>query len=236
MPVLTAFNLQRSPAVKGSLYRVLRPVLVGVFWVAVRQRVLRRELVRREGPFILAVSHLSHYDPTPLAVAVRRPVTWMARKESFAALWSSTIMNLFGAFSIDRTGPALPGIREALRRLEQGKLVGIFPEGEVMSGKGSVLNGGPIKYGALWVARRAGVPVVPCVVLGSQGFRSVLPWLPLKLGRTWVAFGEPIQPNLEVQDSREGRRLMGEELAEALRALHRELGETYSIPPRYHEV
>ena len=44
------------------------------------------------------------------------------------------------------------------------------------------------------MAIRAGVPVVPCVILGTARLNRVGPWLPAKWGRLWVAYGEPIEP------------------------------------------
>jgi len=206
------------------------------FWCAIRTHVLRHEIVNREGPCILVVNHVSHHDPILLSVVVRRKVDWMARREFFENAWMSRLMYLIDSFSVDRWKFALPGIREALRRLKQRRLVGIFPEGELMQGETSVLNGGSMKQGAFLIARRAKVPVIPCVILGSPAFDKVRPWLPLKSGRLWVAFGEPIEPNLHIKSNREGRKAMAEETAGVMRELYAELLSKFSVKEEFKQV
>ncbi|MEX1025732.1 MAG: lysophospholipid acyltransferase family protein [Planctomycetota bacterium] len=218
---------------RGSLYLLLKPLLAAIFRVAVRSCVLGAEHTRRQGAYLLVVAHLSHNDPIPVSAVSVREVDWMARQEAFDTRLGARFMRLMGSFAIVRTGEGLfarPGLREALGRLDEGRVVGVFPEAEVMSGERSVLNGGPYRLGAFWLARRARVPIVPCVVLGSGCFSRPTSWLPLKQARVWVAYGPPIEPNLDVELSREGRQQLGQCVAASLRSLHAELATTFELP------
>ncbi len=221
---------------KGVLYHLILPLAKVVFLIAVRQKVMGRELVPKTGPVILAITHLSHTDPITLAHCSPRMIDFMARKEGFSNRLKAQLMHMMHAFRVDRHGYVLPGVREALRRLEQDRVVGIFPEAEVTMGPESVLNGGAIRAGAAWLSRRADIPIIPCVVLGSRSLHNPIRWMPLKLGRSWIAFGEPLLPNHEVGDSREGRWALSDALAERMRGLHAELVETYAVPPLYRDV
>lgn len=222
-----------------------------IFRVTSRCYFLGREhLPPRGTPAVLAVAHLSHYDPVVAAALLRRKVDWMARAEFYATPASRWAVEHADCVKIDRYGQALPGIREGLRRLEINRLLGIFPDGEIMRGDDSVLNGAAIKGGAALLARRAtetsdpktsgdagefsgGVPVVPCVVLGSDQFRGVLPWLPLKVGRLWIGLGEPITVSAQAaagQPRRATRAVDSAKLADALRVVCTQMRERFEIP------
>jgi 1-acyl-sn-glycerol-3-phosphate acyltransferase len=190
---------------------------------------LRPEAAEREGGFVLACSHLSHLDPICVGVLVNRKVDWMARLEFFrlrlvaACLWS------IDAFPVNRFGVTARAIRSAIARAAAGRVVGIFPEGGVVRGAASACRGGPIKMGACVVAQRAGVPIIPCVILGTHRLNHPLPWIPYRRAHLWVAFGEPVEPRTG-PDRRRARHEMAEELRSRFAGLLHEATETLGIP------
>ncbi|MEO0514042.1 MAG: lysophospholipid acyltransferase family protein [Planctomycetota bacterium] len=203
----------------------------GIFRMTSRCVFMGRENLPAKGqPYILAIAHLSHYDPVVAGALLRRRLDFMARAEFYETPASRWFVEHAGCVRIDRYGHALPGVREALRRLEQRRPIGIFPEGEIMSGADSVLSGGPVKGGAGLMSRKASVPIIPCVVLGSDQFRRVLPWLPLRTGRLWIGLGEPIDPPTDARPGRASRAAASAELGEALREVARRLQERDDIP------
>lgn len=204
----------------------------GIFLVSNRCEVMGVEhLPERHDGLILACTHLSHYDPFCVSVLTRRHVEWMARIESFHTPLSEWLTRRSDAFAVDRFGFALPGIREALRRLERGGLVGIFPEGEVMNEQTSALTRGELKAGVGLLARRTGAPVVPCVMLNSHQFSNVTPWLPLRAGRLWVGFGEPLYADASLPRGRASRWELTERLHASLRDVYAGLLERFDVPP-----
>ena len=66
------------------------------------------------------------------------------------------------AIPVNRNGRDMGPVKEALRRLQAGRLVGIFPEGRINKGEG-LLPGNP---GVAWLALKAGVPVIPIHIDG----------------------------------------------------------------------
>lgn len=216
-----------APLNNAFTLRVVR----SIFALTSNSVVVGRERVPRDHDgLLLACTHLSYYDPLTVSVLLGREIDWMARDEFFVRPRSDWLIRKSGGFPVNRFGPALPGIREALRRLERGRVVGIYPEGEVLWGSASVLNGAPVKHGVGLLARRAKVPVVPCVTLNSDQFKRLVPWLPLRAGRLWIAFGDPIEPDLSLPPGRTSRRDTTERVAEGLRAVYRELLEGFEPP------
>lgn len=181
------------------------------------------------GGFIIAVSHVSHLDPIVVSAMLRRRISWVSRIEFYQQAFMRSILRQGGAFPVDRMGSARPTIREALRRLQNGEMVGIFPEGELMVGDKSVLRGAKIKQGVCLLAARSGRPVLPVVVLGTDRLATISPWLPAKRGRLWVSVGKPISAAAYASD-REGRNQFEAVIVTEYMRLYGELRAAYDLP------
>ena len=187
-----------------------------------RRHVLHPERARRTGPFVLAVTHFSHLDPIIVSLEVPRVVRWMARREFYRYRWSRYLLDRHAAFPVGRSGAPVSSIRQAIGLLGGGEVVGIFPEGGVTRGRAAAVRGGAIKRGACVIARRAGVPILPVVVLGGDCMTRISPWLPVASGRIWVNFGEPLYSDAKLP-RRAARFELGDRLSAAFRSLYHEL-------------
>ena len=196
-------------------------------------RVLRRDLARRGGPYVLAVTHLSHVEPFIVGSLVPRPIDFVARKEFYDYRIIAWALHALRAIKVDRQGVPVRTIRTALDRLRIGRVVGIFPEGGVSRGAASACAGGPIRLGACLLACRANVPIVPVVVVGGHALTKVGPWLPARRGHLWLAFGEPIVPaaNLgrTIAQRRAAYRQLGEQLRASFQGLYQEVCAAHGL-------
>ena len=187
-PVPAARLRSRVP---GFLQRAAVSVWRGIFFFTMRIRK-RGPKLPATGGCVLAVCHISHLDPVVVSAALTRRISWLARIEFYQHWITAAAMRGAGAIGIDRAGYPRGALREAEDRLRRGEVVGIFPEGEIMQGRESVLRGGKVRHGAVWLAARTGCPVVPVVIFGTDRLRKLGPWLPAKRGRLWVATGDPL--------------------------------------------
>lgn len=146
----------------------------------------------------------------------------MARIEFYRTWWSSALMRSMGAFPVNRQGMALSSIKKAISLVNERKVVGIFPEGEVRRDRSSILRGGTIKHGVCLISQRTGRPVVPCIVLGTEALIWLRVYRMSKPCRLWVACGDPIYPP-EAGSKREFRRIMAGQIEKSMRALLGEL-------------
>lgn len=194
-------------------------------------RMKTRGLERLETPggVLVAVSHVSHLDPAVLSVVSNRAIHWMAREEFYQTRLSAWFLKRVGAFPVNRQGRALPAIREALRRLEAGSAVGIFPEGEIVSGPRSVVRGGRVRRGVALLAARSGCPVLPVIVAGTEKLNAVGPWLPAKRGRLWLAAGDFLHAPPDAR-SRAGRAAFAAELERAFVQLYGRMRREFRLP------
>ncbi len=144
------------------------------------------------GPYVAAINHLSHLDPPIAGLALGRPVRFLALDE----LWGNAVIldwvfNLFGAipFPRERRYP-VGAFRAALRHLEAGGIVGVFPEGRRVRDWGEA----PVASGAAWLATRADVPIVPVAVWGTQ-HAMPLDGMRIRRAPIRVVVGCPIEPS-----------------------------------------
>jgi 1-acyl-sn-glycerol-3-phosphate acyltransferase len=81
-----------------------------------------------------------------------------------------------------------------VKRLKDGRVIGIFPEGGIRDGAASIVNGAGMKQGVALLAAMSGAPILPCVILGSDRFYNSRSWLPWRRPGVWLAFGALIEP------------------------------------------
>jgi len=116
------------------------------------------------GGFILASNHASFLDPVALGVASPRRLSFMAQHDLFFnPLFSRLISNL-GAFAVRQGAPDLAAFKEAIRRINQGAALVIFPEGRRVP-KGEIAEPGA---GVGFLAQKLNVPVIPAFIKGTE--------------------------------------------------------------------
>lgn len=144
--------------------------------------VHQKEAVPTDTPFIVVCTHKSWYDVVCLGIALHPvPIHFMAKKELFRLSVINKLLTSLHVFPVDRENPGPSAVKIPLQLLKKQKVVGIFPSGTRSAEDDS------LKQGAVRIASRAGVPIVPAVYVGPHRFRDVL-----KRKRRTVIFGEPI--------------------------------------------
>ncbi|TKS99581.1 lysophospholipid acyltransferase family protein [Streptomyces lasalocidi] len=171
-------------------YVVLGPLLRLLF----RPRIEGLEHVPETGAAIVAGNHLSFSDHFLMPAVLKRRITFLAKAEYFTGpgikgRLTAAFFRSAGQIPVDRSGKEAgqAAIREGLGVLGKGELLGIYPEG-TRSHDGRLYKG---KVGVAVMALRAGVPVVPCAMIGTfeaQPPGTVVP----RLRPVAIRFGEPL--------------------------------------------
>ncbi len=193
-----------------------------IFRVASDPLVLHRSRADRTGACILAANHGSEFDAPLIIATTPRVIYWLSIVEIFGNPFMRWFLTGMLASPLDRSRADSATLRILLRHLHAGRVVGMFPEGGLRSDETSVLSGGEIRDGICRLAQLAGVPVLPCVVRGSERFRRWQSWLPLARTRFAVAYGEPISPRRDLP-KHEACTEMTAELQRAFRGLNEEI-------------
>jgi 1-acyl-sn-glycerol-3-phosphate acyltransferase len=200
----------------------------GAFSLVCRTRIVYFENPPIGTGYILASNHISHFDPPFLGSRFRRYVDWMAMEELFHNRTSATLMTWLCAFKVKRDGTDRTGIRTAVKRLEEGRVVGVFPEGGIRAGKGSVLEGAQMWPGASALAVLSGKPIVPAVILGSDRLYDKRNWFRIRHVPVWLGFGEKILPRTDLP-KRVARDLVQKSLSGAFVSLKERMVSEFGL-------
>ena len=127
---------------------------------------------------IVVANHVSYWDPVAISCAMDRNISFMAKADLFKIPLLGPFLTAVGTFPVSRDGNDRDAIRHSLSLLRAGQLVGIFPEGtRSKTGKLMEFHTGPI-----FIALKAGVPVISVGLVGTPGF----------LGKITVTIGKPM--------------------------------------------
>ena len=168
-----------------------------------------------KGAFVMASNHISHFDPPFLSGWLPRKIDWIAMSELFSTGWSKTGFHWLDVIPVDRGGDDRHALREALRRLSLGRVIGVFPEGGIRDGERSMLAAAPVRDGAVMLAVHAGCPIVPVVILGSERLYNAKNWLPWRRANVFIGIGEAIAPP-DLKSRGAAREQMRADLAAAI--------------------
>ncbi len=141
------------------------------------------------GPAILIANHTCGIDHLLLQVSSRRLLGFMIAREYYESRWLRGICSYIGCIPVNRNGRDHAAIRAALKALEEGRVLPIFPEGRIVPASGRRLE--TMKPGSAYIAIRARVPVVPAYIFGTPPTDEILDSL-LMPSKSRVIFGAPI--------------------------------------------
>ena len=175
------------------MYWVIKAILKPILKLVYRIRIEGLENVPKSGPAIIAANHLSFLDSFFIPLAVRRrKVTYLAKADYFKSWKTGWFFRMVGQIPTEREGGAKSqrSLDIALEVLQEGKLLGIYPEG-TRSPDGYLHRG---RTGVARLALTAGAPVIPCGLIGTDKVQPKDAKFPRITGRptVHVRFGTPI--------------------------------------------
>jgi len=174
------------PLLPEGLQRVLRRPALRLFRSRWDIRVHQPERVPATGPVILAPNHAGWLDGPLLVLTARRPVHTMVKQEEFAGRFGRLLV-VAGQISLDRFGVDVGAVKQAVRSLRDGRVVGIYPEGARGEGDAQF-----VKPGFAYLAMVTGAPVVPVATFGTRLAGESIEAVPPAGRRIDVVYGEPV--------------------------------------------
>ncbi len=127
-------------------------------------RACQRSPLPARGPAILISNHTSSLDPLLIQSCCDRLITWMMAKEYYDVKGLGWVFRTIEAIPVQRSGRDMAATRAALRSLEQGRILGVFPEGKIETTRQLL----PFHTGVALMAIRSQAPVYPVYLDGTQ--------------------------------------------------------------------
>jgi 1-acyl-sn-glycerol-3-phosphate acyltransferase len=172
------------------------------------------EHIPATGPVIITPNHQTYADPPLVSIPVRRPIYYMAWSRLFEIPLFGRLIRLLRAFPVQIESSDPKAAREAVRLLQAGRVLMIFPEGE-RSRDGRVQR---FKPGAFRLAASLATPVLPVTIIGGHEA-----WPPGRLlprpRRITITYHRPIHPDPSLEPRQAARDLAARAYATVARAL-----------------
>ncbi|MEX2237541.1 MAG: lysophospholipid acyltransferase family protein [Dehalococcoidia bacterium] len=211
------------PVLKFTLGMPLRYLLF-------RLKVRGLENVPDVGGAIVVANHLSNFDPGVVGTSIKRRIRFMAKEELFFPGFG-LLLRLHGVFPIRRLEKDTAAVRRATQLLKDGEVLGMFPEG-TRSKEGKLQHGRP---GTAFIALRAGVPIVPAAITGTEELKSWKATL-FSRARLSITYGKPFYlerpPRVTAQTLEEATDAIMRAIAELLPEQYRGVYASENVPPQ----
>jgi 1-acyl-sn-glycerol-3-phosphate acyltransferase len=167
--------------------RILRAANVLFSRVYHQLEVVSPPQLPRQGPAILVCNHVSGLDPALIQSVCSRLIVWMMAREYYDQPGLRWLFKQVQVIPVDRDRRDLSAVRLALTALQQGRVLGIFPEGRLENTRQLL----PFQTGVALLAMKAAADVYPSYLDGTQRNRSMLAAC-FQRQRATIAFGARI--------------------------------------------
>jgi len=171
--------------------------------------------IPKNGPFIVVCNHFNRLDPPFVIYAIKKPINFLMASDQIVEAEIMWAPWLYGFIPTNRKNIAPSTIRRSLGALQNGEIVGIFPEGNATE---QVLR--KSKNGAAYLAMNANVPILPMSIIGMDNIWAN--WFKGIRQNLQINIGKPFMPE-QNQSNREQRNLAikktGEEIMFRIAAL-----------------
>jgi 1-acyl-sn-glycerol-3-phosphate acyltransferase len=157
-------------------------ILLSIFF---KIELINGNNIPEKGPALLCANHTSELDMFFIGIRIKRWVHYIAKEELFKNPMMGAILKKLGAFPVKRGKGDVGAIRNVFKLLEEGHIVGIFPEGTRLKGKNRDKT--KIKPGAALIAVNSSVPIIPAAVSWNHKLFS----------RVKIIIGEPFKLDID---------------------------------------
>jgi 1-acyl-sn-glycerol-3-phosphate acyltransferase len=144
------------------VYTIIKTIFYILFKIFWKIEITGSDNIPKKGSLIVAPNHVSYLDPVIVGISMKRKVHFIAKKEVFSTVLGNLFFRQLNAFPVDRDKIDMAALKNALNLLQQGEILGIFPEG-TRSMNGELKE---FKLGIIKIAMKAGAPILPVGIIG----------------------------------------------------------------------
>ena len=167
----------------SKFYSKIYKLFAGLIRKLYRIKIVGKENEPPEGPFIVCANHISYQDVAILAASLKHQVRFLAKAELFKIPIFGRFIRACGAYPVERGKGDVGSIKNTLKLIEEGEVVGIYPQGHRYGGIHPADS--DVKGGIGFILTKKRVPVLP-VAIQTKNFKVRL------FRKTKVIIGKPI--------------------------------------------
>ena len=174
-------------------YKILLGIVKFINKIYVRPTYEGLENIPKDGAYILAGNHIHLLDPGPIMSITNRHIHFLA-KTSLFKFPQSLIFNNMGLIPVNRDNKDRDAYEKAIGYLNNGEIIGIYPEGTRERGRGLL----PFKTGAVRMANETNVPIIPFATIGR--YRPFKKGLIIRFGKPYIVKDDIDKANQELRE------------------------------------
>lgn len=175
-------------------FKILKGFLAIFFKLFFHPKIIGKENIPDTGALILAGNHRHIFDPCMAIISTKRPVHYMAKKELFKGAFA-WFFKMASCIPVDRGHDNTMAKKLAIEVLDNGEVLGIFPEGKRNKTKEELL---PFKYGAVSMAHKTNSLIVPFAITGK--YKLFNNNLTIRFGKGFKVGDDLEKANLELEE------------------------------------
>ncbi len=189
------------------MYELVRGLLCPLVYLLFRPKVEGLENFPLDGKTIIYANHISAFDPVVIACVLPRQVHFMAKVELFKNPILAWILKRAGGFPVKRGTADISAIKNSLRVLNEGGVLGMFPEG-TRSKDGKLQE---FTHGIASIAHKSKAAIIPVAIVNKYKY-----FKPLKL-----KIGKPLcfESHFEQKSNTELLEQMAVEMGQAIKKM-----------------
>ena len=127
--------------------------------------------IPKQGPFILASNHISGLDPFLILASARRPIRFLIAREQYERFGLKWLFRAAKCIPVDRESRPDRALRAAIKSLQEGHVVALFPHGKIHTEDDPPIS---IKPGVALLAKLSKVDILPMRISGVRGVGHVI--------------------------------------------------------------
>jgi len=146
----------------NRLYQFIRKITTFLLKLIYGIKIINKDYIPENGPIIFVGNHKHNYDGISLMSTTKRPISFLAKKELLDK--HGWLFSRLGIIPVNRNTKNKEAIEKAVSVLNNGGVIGIFPEGTFNKTEYIVR---PFKYGAVKISSMTHAPIVPFAIVGE---------------------------------------------------------------------
>lgn len=168
------------------IYIVFKP-FIKLFY---KVKIEGRQNIPQDRKFICSANHISYFDPILVTWAVRKPISFMAKKDLYTNKFFEWIFPKLGSFSVNQQKLEVSTVKSVKTVINSGKwLLGIFPQGGIFDTKKLDV----VQRGFVVMAKMFKNDILPIFITGVEQYN----WKPFNKGNINIKIGTPVSFELE---------------------------------------
>ncbi|MCM1544843.1 MAG: 1-acyl-sn-glycerol-3-phosphate acyltransferase [Ruminococcus sp.] len=163
---------------EGGLYDRMKPAAKAALKLLFDLTCDGTENIPAQGGFIIAANHVHFFDPVMIIANCQRTCHFMAKSDLFSRPIFGSFLKAMNAFPVKRGTSDKNALEFAEKIINNGWVLGIFPEGT----RSKSFAPQKAKNGVAYIARRTKADVLPVSIYRTPGKRSIRPKVSLRFG------------------------------------------------------